>query len=166
MWILRKNAAFSVAFLNKGMVVSASYELQSFAAAIAMGILCGIVYDFARSIRSVSCKNTLTDAIMWLCIIVLSAGIWYRYQSGEIRWYIVVGAVLAALLYFLLISKPVFCVFSFCVKKIYCFFNIILKILLTPARFFCKILGVYIVKAKQKSFRKVEDKNYEKEAGL
>ena len=43
----------------------------------------------------------------------------------------------------------------------FCFFNIILKILLTPVRFFCKILGVYIVKAKQKSFRKVEDKNYE-----
>ncbi len=164
--ILRKNEAFSATCLNNSMVVSSSYELQSFAAAIVMGILSGLIYDLAKSIRYILRKNTAVDIIMWALIIIISGGIWYRFQNGELRWYTVLGAALAAFLYFLLISKPVFCVFSFCVKKIYCFFNIILKILLTPLRFFCKILGVYIVKAKRKSFRKVEDKNYEKKAGL
>lgn len=148
------------------MVVSLSYELQAFSAAIIIGLLSGVIYDLAKSIRCVLKGNTFTDILMWLCIIIISGIIWYRFQNGEIRWYTVIGAVISVVLYFLLISRLVFCAFSFAVRKIYCFFNIILKILLTPIKFLCKIISVYIKKAKQKSFRKVEDENNEKEADI
>ena len=146
------------------MVISTTYELQSFFASIVMGILFGVIYDLLKSIRTAFGKHTLPDIFMWSTIILVSAIIWYNFQSGEVRWYMVAGALLSGVLYFLLISRAVFCVLLFLVRKIYCFFNIILKLLLTPIKFLCKILRVYIKKAKTKFSKKVEDKNYEKKA--
>ncbi len=146
------------------MVVSTVYELESFAASILIGILAGSIYDIFRSIRYVSGRDAPADVVMWLLIIVSSAFLWYKFQNGEIRWYMLVGAALSILLYFLLISRIVFCVFSFCVRKICLFLNIFFKLLLTPLRFLCKIISVYIKKAKTKFSKKVEDKNYEEKA--
>ncbi len=146
------------------MVISTVYELESFFSSILIGVIFGVIYDFAKSIRAVFKKNTLPDIFMWSLIITISGIIWYNFQNGEVRWYMVLGTLTSGILYFLLISRIVFCTFLFLVRKIYCFFNIILKLLLTPLRFLCKILSVYIKKAKTKFFKKVEDKNYEKKA--
>lgn len=147
------------------MVVSLSYELQSFAAAVVMGFLAGIVYDAARSVGCVMKKKAPSDVIMWLCITSVSCVIWYRFQNGELRWYTVTGALMSAVLYFLLISRVIFCVFSSAVRKIRKFFERIFKILLTPIKFLCKMISVYIRKAILKIFVKVEDEIYEKKAG-
>ena len=146
------------------MVVSTVYELESFVASILIGILTGSIYDIFRSIRYVSGKDTPSDFVMWLFIIASSAFLWYKFQNGEIRWYMLVGASVSILLYFLTISRIVFCIFYFLVRKIYSFFNIFFKLLLTPIKFLCKMVSVYIKKAKTKFSKKVEDKNYEEKA--
>lgn len=146
------------------MVISTTYEMQSFLASIAIGVLAGVIYDIARSIRRVFMKDTPADIFMWLSIIISSALIWQGFQNGEMRWYMVVGALLSGLLYLLLISRFAFCIFSFLVKKIYSFFDIIFKLLLTPIKFLCKIISVYVKRAKTKFSRKVEDKDYEEKA--
>lgn len=146
------------------MKISAAYELQSLAAAVAAGVAFGIIYDLAKSFRRALGKNALPDALMWTAVTALSVGIWYEFQNGEIRWYMVVGAFSAAILYFLLISRAVFCVFSFLAEKICRFFELISKILLTPIKFLCKIIGVYKKKAEQKSLMKAEDEKYGKKA--
>lgn len=146
------------------MVISTVYELQSFVAAIAMGVVVGIIYDIARSMRRVFLKDAISDIFMWTAIAISSVIIWYRFQNGEVRWYMFVGAFMSGVLYFLLISRVAFCAFYFLVKKIYLFLCLIFKLLLTPIKFLCKIVCVYIKKAKTKFSKKVEDKDYEEKA--
>lgn len=142
------------------MVVSASHELKGLAVSFAAAILFGIIYDFARALRRVSGKSILTDALCWIMICAVCGGIWLRLLGGELRWYMAMGAFSGAALYFALAGRYVFIAFSFLVE----FFHIILKFLLTPLKFLCKMISVYIKKAKTKFFRKVEDENDEKTA--
>lgn len=146
------------------MVVSASHELKGLAVSVAAAILFGIIYDFTRALRRVSGKNLLTDALCWIMICAVCGGIWLRVLGGELRWYMAIGAFSGAALYFALAGRYVFRVFLFLAELICRFFHIILKILLTPLKFLCKMIGVYIKRAKNKFFRKVEDKNDEKTA--
>ncbi|MBO5059636.1 MAG: spore cortex biosynthesis protein YabQ [Clostridia bacterium] len=146
------------------MVVSAAYELQSFAAAILLGIAVGIIYDLVKSFRLVFEKNFIPDVLMWIISGSGAAIIWYTTAGGEIRWYMILGAFFSLVLYFLLLSRYVFLLFFFIVKKIYCFFNIILKLLLTPVKFLVKIVSVYIRAVNIKFFKKVEDDNEEEKA--
>lgn len=148
------------------MTVSAAYELRSFAAAVIMGLFIGAAYDIARSFRYALKRNMSADILMWIFIGWISARIWYVFLNGEIRWYMFLGAFSALVLYFSLISASVFCAFSFAAEKICYFLNLILKILLTPIKFLCKIVSIFKEKAKQKSLREVEDKNDEEKAGF
>lgn len=146
------------------MVVSASHELEGLAASVVAAILFGIIYDFMRALRKVSGKSILTDALCWIMICAVCGGIWFRFLGGELRWYMAIGAFSGAVLYFALAGRYVFLVFSFLAELICRFFHIILKLLLTPLKFLCKMISVYIKKAKTKFFRKVEDENDEKTA--
>lgn len=144
------------------MVISASYELKTFAAAILIAVVGGVIYDLGRAFGKVTGKKGIFDLLGWTAVCALCGGIWFFWQNGEIRWYMVTSAILSAILYYFLLEKYVFFVFLFLVKILCGFFNIILKILLTPLKFLCKILGVYVKRAKTKFFKKVEDDDYEK----
>ena len=146
------------------MVVSASYELKTFGASVLMALAFGLLYDLVRAFSRVTEKKVMWDLFGWSASCVLCGTGWFYFLGGELRWYMVVAALFSGILYFLTLEKYVFLAFSFLSTLIYRFFNIILKIVLTPLKILCKILGVYIKKAKTKFFRKVEDKNYEKKA--
>ncbi len=126
------------------MTVSSAYEMSSFLASILLGLICGVVYDFAKSLRL---KGMAADIVMWLFITLWSVWGWNELLGGALRWYILTGAVLSFVLYRFTASALVFFIFSTSVKKIYCFFNIILKILLTARDFLGKIVGIYRAKS-------------------
>ncbi len=144
------------------MVISAAYEIETFAVSIILGLVIGIFYDLARSMKSIFNKVAVFDSFMWIGVIAFSVFLWYEYQNGEIRWYMIMGTLLSLIIYFLTVSKYVFRVLSFLAGKTYRFFNIIFKLLLTPPKFLCKILSVYIKWSKLKFLGKVEEENNEK----
>ena len=57
-----------------------------------------------------------------------------------------------------------FLAFRFVMDKICAIFRIIFKILLTPLAFLCKMISVYVIRAKFKFSRKVEEKYDEEKA--
>ncbi len=146
------------------MVISAAYELKTFGASIIIALAFGLLYDLVRALSGVAGKKAIADLFGWGLICILCAGGWFYLLGGELRWYMVAAALASGILYFLTLEKYVFSAFLFLTLCICRFFNIILKIVLTPLKILCKILGVYIKKAKTKFFKKVEDKNYEKKA--
>lgn len=146
------------------MVISASYELRTFGASVLMALLFGILYDITGAFSKVTGKKAVWDILGWCAACVLLGSAWFHLQNGEIRWYMVIGALVSGILYFLTLEKCVFLAFTFIASFICRFFHIILKIVLTPFKFLGKMLSVHIKKAKTKFFKKVEDKNYEKKA--
>lgn len=146
------------------MVVSFKYELTTFLASIILAILVGILYDIFRAIRRYSKITLLWDILMWVSVLFLTLSVWFFVQNGEVRWYMIIGAVLSGIIYLLTLSKYVYFLLCFFVDKICRIFRIIFKILLTPLTFLCKILSVYVKKAKFKFSRKVEENYDEKKA--
>ncbi len=146
------------------MVVSLKYELVTFLASIILAFSVGVLYDFFRVIRKYTKITLLWDILLWVSTLFLTCTVWFLVLNGEVRWYMILGSVFAGLIYLLTISKYVVFVLCFFVDKICRIFRIIFKILLTPLAFLCKIIGVYVIKAKSKFSRKVEEKYDEKEA--
>lgn len=146
------------------MVVSFNYELVTFSASIVLAVLVGVLYDFFRAVRKLTKITLLWDVMMWVCVLILTCLIWFFVQNGEVRWYMIIGAGFAGIIYLLTVSKYVCFLLWFLMDKICCIFRIIFKFLLTPLAFLCKIIGVYVKKAKFKFSRKVEEKYDEKKA--
>lgn len=146
------------------MVVSLEYELVTFFSSIILALFTGILYDFFHALREVTKKTIIWDMIMWTVFFVLIAAAWFFSAGGQLRWYMILGTCFSWIIYFLTVSKYVFLVLRFFIDKIYAFFCIIFKILLTPLRFLCRILNVYIGKAKSKFSKKDEEKYDEKKA--
>lgn len=146
------------------MKVLLEYELVTFFASILTAIIIGIFYDFLRAVRGFLKGALFWDIVMWiLTLLVLCFG-WFFVAKGIVRWYMVAGLVFSGIIYFLSLSKYVLFCLRFVVGMFYSFFSIFFKILLTPPRFLCKIIGVYIGKAKSKFSKKAEKKYDEKKA--
>ena len=122
------------------MSVSLGYEMNAFLFSALAGILCSIIFDFFRSIRVYfSNKDILigfSDIAFWLICCLLCFITIYNKSSGELRLYQFSGILISSFLYFLTMSKPVKCIFSFFFK----FIKFIFKIVLTPIVFLYKIL--------------------------
>lgn len=146
------------------MVVLTGYELKTFFASIILAFLVGILYDFFRSIRACTKMTLLWDILMWISVLFLVVFVWFFTQNGEVRWYMILGTLLSGIIYLLTLSKYVFFVLRFWVDKICRIFRIIFKILLTPLAFLCKMISVYVIRAKFKFSRKVEEKYDEEKA--
>lgn len=146
------------------MVVRLDYELITFFSSVILGFFAGAVYDLFRAFRFHLKKAVFWDILLWSILSFSFFYAWYHIAGGILRWYMVFGVFFAAVIYFFSVSKFVFFVFSFLVGKICAFFCIFFKILLTPLRFLCKIISVYVNKAKSKFSKKVEEKYDEKKA--
>ena len=146
------------------MKVSLEYELKTFLASIILAFLAGILYDFFRSVRTITKRTLLWDILLWVSVLVLTCTIWFFVQNGEIRWYMILGTVFSGIIYLLTMSPYVYFLFCFLMDKICRIFRIFFKILLTPLAFLCKMIGVYVKKAKLEFSKKVKEKNDEKDA--
>ena len=146
------------------MVVSLEYELTTFFSSIILAFLVGVLYDFFRALRKYTKITVLWDILMWISVLSLTCAVWFLVQNGEVRWYMILGSFFSGVIYLLTASKYVYLVLCFLMDKICGVFRIIFKILLTPLAFLCKIISVYVIRAKSKFSKKVEEKYDEKKA--
>ena len=146
------------------MKVSLEYEIFSFFASVILALAIGAVYDLFNAVRSHLKRTALCDTLMWITVSFFVGWTWFFVFLGKLRWYMFLGGISAGIIYFLTLRKYVYFLLSFLVDKICCIFGVILKILLTPPRFLCKIIGVYIGRLKSKFSKKVEGKYDEKNA--
>lgn len=146
------------------MVVSLEYEMVTFFASIVLAVFVGVLYDLFRVIRKYTKRTLLWDVLLWILVLILTFTIWFFVQNGEVRWYMILGSVLSGIIYLLTLSKYVYFFIDFSADKICRVFGLIFKILLTPLAFLCKILGVYVKKAKLEFSKKVKEKYDEKKA--
>lgn len=145
------------------MTVSAHFEMMSFLVSIITAGVIGINFDFFRAL-SKNGKKAIWDVIMWSVSLAIVIFVWFHIFFGRLRWYMIVAVILGMVLYFFLFSKYVFLIIDFLLTKIRVIFSFILKILLTPLSFLCKIISVYIKGVRSKFSKKVEEKHDEKKA--
>ncbi|MDD6736138.1 MAG: spore cortex biosynthesis protein YabQ [Clostridiales bacterium] len=146
------------------MIDSAGHELAMFIMSVIMGAMGIVIYDIVRSLRRGRTPNIFFDLLLWAAEGGFALFWWNEYLGGVIRWYMILGCVLGAVLCFFLVSPWLFASLDFSVKKIYSFFNIILKFLLTAAKFFGKIFLYIKNTCGLKYYKKVDEGNNEKKA--
>ncbi len=129
---------------------------------VASGAFLSMAYHMVKAFKKVfSLGNIACSSIDFLCWLAISLCVYYMLfvsNDGILRGYEFCGLFLGSVLYFFTIGKWFFLCFEWIFKNILKIFDFILKILLTPMRFFDKIL-VY------KLFKKFggADNNAEKE---
>lgn len=117
--------------------------------------LCGatvtMVFDVFRAMRAAGKENAaatvLEDILFWIISLCIVAKCLWVFNSGELRFFEVVGFIIGAILYILLLQKIFFNIFTVIFVNIFKFLHLICQILLTPLRFLYKILLVplYVV---------------------
>ena len=122
------------------MIATTNYELSTLFISVILGFAAVIVYGIMRSLHPERPPCVLWDILTWAAVGSCSFLAWTKYLHGVFRWYIPAGYFCGAIICFFTLEPWLVRIMSFCVKKIYSFFNIILKILLTAARFLGKIL--------------------------
>ena len=119
------------------MIVSSTHQIKVFLICIITGILCGMLFDFQRSLRKIYGGGNISTAVndfAFICActaLAIFSGL--RFNSGEIRYYQILGAVCGVLIYAALIS-------SF-MLTLFCFVNrMIMKIIIFPIAFICRFI--------------------------
>ncbi len=104
-----------------------------------VGVTIGILFDFFRIIRKTIKTNDfftyIEDILFWILTGIIIIFSMYYFCDGELRFFMVIGIVLGAIIYLLTISRYVIKISIF-------FINIIKKIIINPIyaiiRFFKK----------------------------
>lgn len=120
---------------------------QEFAALVSVmaGMLLGFMWDSYRIIRHYAKLNTfgtvVGDILYWIISIYISARLILDISSGNVRFFILVGFLSGALLYFYGISKGILKLSIFIIDFILKVFKHIIRILIGPFKFlFNKII--------------------------
>lgn len=126
------------------MRISMSHELYIFCIMFALGAAEGVLFDIFRVARRMFCKKTaagaFSDLIFWVAAAVLFGYIVMKATYGEIRGYMLLAGAGGLLIYFLSLSRLIILLISRIIEFFLKIFQLIFKILLTPAAFLYKIL--------------------------
>lgn len=126
------------------MGISVADEVYIFFAMVVLGGILGVLFDVFRVIRKVKKMNTafvaVSDFVFLVCALILVTGGMLYFNNGQLRWFEFFGLFLGALIYFLLLSHIIICVFVKIIEVFTKIISYILKILLTPLMFLYKIL--------------------------
>lgn len=139
-----------------------NYEVFVLFSMVASGAVLSMVYHIFRAFKKVFSPGDIAcstaDFLCWLIISFFTYYMLFVTNDGILRAYEFCGLFLGSVLYFFTLGKWFLRCFEWIFKNILKIFDFILKILLTPMRFFDKIL-VY------KLFKKFggADNNAEKE---
>jgi spore cortex biosynthesis protein YabQ len=142
------------------MGASISEQTLVFLAMCICGAAVGVLFDIFRSFRLAVRPSEKAVHISDFLFCVFAALVFFwgivRFNNGQLRWYVFLGAVLGAVIYFLTISSYMIKLFIFVGKGTYKIFKLILKILLTPIKFLYTILIVPIYKILRKLCGKIK----------
>lgn len=112
-------------------------QVYIFLCSVLIGAIMGVVFDFFRALRRNGNTNNiivyLQDIIFWFIVAVIIITSSFILNNGDLRGYMLIGYVLGALLYMLILSNYIKGTFIIIMD----FFDKGLKFLLNP---FCKIL--------------------------
>lgn len=139
-------------------------QAYTFIIFIILGIFIGVIFDFFRILRkSIKTKDIITyfqDITFWSIVCILLLYFIYRFNNGEIRFFIFIGIIIGNAFYLLTISKKFIninlTIFNF-FKKI--FEKIIFKPLKNIIHFFVKLCKKIIKIIKKSIIDKVFEKN-------
>lgn len=93
------------------MKLSIAWQTMVFLEAAVMGVALGAVYDLLRAVRRVLragvALTAFCDTLFWLTVLGTLFVFVLTAAAGEGRFYVLLGAALGALLYFMALSPPV-----------------------------------------------------------
>lgn len=118
------------------MGISISEQCLCFFAAVLLGYLLGIFYEFFRILRSALHHRAFIIAIedFFYCIscTFLLLLLCYVYANGIVRWFAIAGSLLGFYFYFLTLGRLIPKLAKFCIQKLHRFFNRLCSIFLVP----------------------------------
>lgn len=109
-------------------------QVYIFFSSVIIGAVMGVVFDFFRALRRKgNTKNILVyiqDSIFWFIIAIMIIVSSFIINSGELRGYMLIGYILGAILYMVLISKYI----KFLFGVIFDFIEKIFEYIFSPFR--------------------------------
>lgn len=147
------------------MILTVSQELAEFLLAQGIAVIMGTLYDLLKCLKPNKISKTASDffdLLFWLLLCAVFCALWQNYLKGAFRWHTVFGFAAALILYFLTIHKPFFTAYCIIKEKIFSFFGIIFKIVLTVRAFLVKIILCISMFCRKMYIVDCEGKNYEK----
>ncbi len=111
---------------------------------IVSGILIGILFDIFRVLRKTfktpDIITYIEDALFWILTGIFLLFILFKFSSGEIRIYNILGLIIGATLYILTISKYFMQISVKIAKFVKNIISKIIKVLVLPVKFLLKVL--------------------------
>lgn len=96
------------------MEISIAFQTLVFLKAVLMGVSFGVLYDLLRAVRrslhAGAAMTAFCDTLFWLGLLGTLFVFVLTAAAGEGRFYVLLGAGLGALLYFIALSPPVLAV--------------------------------------------------------
>lgn len=136
------------------------------AVAIMGGMLLGFIWDIYRLIRHFikmgSTGTAIGDIIYWIISIYIGVQIIFDLSYGNVRFFILMGFMMGALLYFYGISRYILRLIIFIVNTILKFIKKIINLLIGPLKYIFKQIKIilYPVKLKYELARNKAKKRY------
>jgi len=130
------------------MILSVASQASIFLMSVTLGFFAGFVYDLFRILRkSIKHPDFLTqfeDLIFWIFVSGLIFYFVLNKNSGEIRFYIILGSFLGMGLYFMTLSRFVLAVSMTIINFLKEVFLTLYKIVIFPIRIIIMLLKIPI----------------------
>ncbi|MGD9567990.1 MAG: spore cortex biosynthesis protein YabQ [Sedimentibacter sp.] len=124
------------------------------AVSIMGGMILGFIWDIYRLIRHYiklgGMGTAIGDIVYWLINIYIGVQLIFDLSYGNIRFFILMGFVLGALLYFYGISKYVLRIFIFVVGTVLKLIKKIINLLIAPVKFIYRQIKIILQPVKLK----------------
>ena len=131
------------------------------AVSIMAGVFLGFIWDIYRLIRHYGKFKTtgtvIGDIIYWIVSITISTRLILDISYGNVRFFILMGFVAGALLYFYGISSYVLKLFIFIIDSIIKVIKTVLHLLIDPIKFIIRKIEIFLYPLKLK-YHKVNEK--------
>lgn len=130
------------------------------------GMLLGFMWDIYRLIRHFiklgSVGTAIGDVVYWIISIYIGVQLIFDLSYGNVRFFILMGFVLGALLYFYGISKYILKIFIFMVNTILKLIKKLINLLIRPFKFIFNKIKIILhpVKLKYETSKKSMKKRY------
>ena len=126
-------------------------QLYNFFIFIILGMLVAFIFDFFRALRKTFKTNDvityIEDILFWIISGFLIMSSIFKFNDGEIRFYLFVGLLLGIFIYIILLTKLINKILEILMKPIKGVLNIIISIF----KRFYNFINNYLKKCKNKS---------------
>ncbi len=161
-------------------------QLYSFFIFTILGLLIGVIFDIFRILRK-TFKTTdivtyIEDILFWFLTGILTLVFIFKFNNGELRFYIFIGISIGSIIYMLFISNFfikinvyilniiktfIYKIIYFLTKPFIFIFSILKKVFIKPIYFICINFSKYITKLINKIKNiKILNKKLDKKEGI